>query len=272
MSLISGSYHQIAGSAGPVAPTNSHHRTKVGADYYDEAGDAREREAYYAPVADRFEKSDGKSLFQDLHGLLESTHRPLSGLPGEPLYTVVDRRPDGALYPLYSGEGPKNEEQAPKRNERDLEGYNLEHLVPKSWFDSELPMRDDLHHLFTENRQCNSDRGNLPLRDIKGKARELSDCKSRISANEFEPGHGKGEAARAIMYFVTRHPGLVGDAPGEMTTADIPMLLKWHREFPVTDYERHRNETIQDFQGNRNPYIDHPELAERVDLRAGFGS
>lgn len=255
-----------------AAPSNAHHRTKIGADYFDEQADARARDAYYAPVADSFEKSAPKELFDDLHSLLSKTQRPLGQLPGDPLYSVVDRRPDGALYPLYSGDGPKNEEQAPVRNERDLENYNLEHLVPKSWFDEQLPMRDDLHHLFTENRQCNSDRGNLPLREVAGKAKSLPHCGSKLGANAFEPKAGKGEAARAILYFVTCHPGYIGDAAGEMTTADIPMLLKWHKEYPVTDYERHRNETIQGFQGNRNPYIDFPELVEKIDFRPGFGS
>lgn len=257
-------------SSYPNPPASGHHRTRIGADYYDEVADANRRETYYAPINDSFRKSDGDTLFQDLHKLLSTTHRPPGQLPGEMLYSVVDRRPDGALYTLYSGQGPKNEEQAKERNERDLEGYNLEHVVPKSWFDGALPMRDDLHHLFTESRQCNSDRSNLPLREVEGKATELPCCGSRLNNVAFEPGGGKGEAARAILYFVTRHPGLLGDQEGEMDAADIPTLLKWHKEYPVTDYERHRNETIQSIQGNRNPFIDHPELAEQVDFQNGF--
>ena len=262
---------QISSNPYQAQTYNGHHRTRIGSEYYDEAGDAKARDSYYEGISETFERGQGPSLFQDLHDLLESTHRPPGDLPGDALYTIVDRRPDGALYTLYSGDGPKNEEQADKRNERDLENYNLEHLVPKSWFEEQLPMRDDLHHLFTENRQCNSERGNLPLGEVSGKARELEHCGSKLNGKLFEPGGGKGEAARAILYFVTRHPGYVGDAPGEMTSADIPMLLKWHKEYPVTDYERHRNESIQAVQGNRNPYIDFPELAEKVDFREGFG-
>lgn len=261
MSTVVAAYSQSAG----------YNRTKIGADYYDEVADAVDREVYYQPVVDTFASSDGGKLFESLHDLISKTHRPTGQLPGDPLYSVVDRRPDGALYYLYSGEGPKNEAQAKQRNSRDLEGYNLEHVVPKSWYDSALPMRDDLHHLFTESRQCNSDRGNLPFREVKGKARTLPDCGSKVGEEAFEPGAGKGEIARAVLYFVTRHPGLVGDAAEEMSAADIPTLLKWHTQYPVTDYERHRNETIQDLQGNRNPFIDFPELAQKVDFRAGFG-
>ena len=255
----------------------SYHKTRIGQDYYDEKGDAAEREQYYGALVDQFESSDGGQLFSVLNKHLASTHQPNGELPGDYLYAVVDRRPDGALYNLYSGEGPKSEDQAKERNNRDLEGYNLEHVVPKSWFDAQLPMRDDLHHLFTEDRKCNSDRGNLPFDEVDGKAKNtetLPVCGlvRTTHGKAFEPQAGKGEVARAILYFVTRYPGEVGDQHDEMTSADIAKLVSWHKEFPVTDYERHRNETIQDQQGNRNPYIDFPQLVEKVDFRAGFGS
>lgn len=74
------------------------------------------------------------------------------------------------------------------------------------------------------------------------------------------------------MYFLVRHPGYVGDRNVETSPEDLKQLLEWHEEYPVTDYERHRNESIQDLQGNRNPFIDFPELAERIDFSAGFAS
>ena len=251
-----------------------HDRTKVGKDYYDEVADAKDREVYFAPLKDTFQHGSGAEIFQDLHKLLTSTHRPLDELPGDILYTEVDRRPDGALYYLYSGEGPKNESEGQKRETRDLENYNLEHVVPKSWFEAQNPMRDDLHHLFTEQRKCNSDRGNLPFQDVDGQVQELPSCGLvRTSHGKaFEPHAGKGEVARAILYFVTRHPGLVGDRQNEMTMADLPKLLEWNKDYPVTDYERHRNDVIEEKQGNRNPYIDFPQLAEQVDFSSGFGS
>ncbi len=254
-----------------------HNRTRIGQDYYDESADAVERQAYYSGLADKFQLSSGTELFSELGRLVSQTHRPNGELPGDHLYAVVDRRPDGALYNLYSGEGPKNEEQAKERNARDLEGYNLEHVVPKSWFDAQRPMRDDLHHLFTEDRKCNSDRGNLPFDEVDSKAgnsQVLPSCGylRTTHGKAFEPSAGKGEVARAILYFVTRYPGEIGDQHEEMTRDDIAKLISWHKEFPVTDYERHRNETIQDWQGNRNPYIDFPELVEKVDFRAGFAS
>jgi endonuclease G, mitochondrial len=251
--------------------SNPYEQTQIGAHYYDEAGDARARADYYAAVQDTFAAAPAE-LFHNLSQLTRTTHKPPSDLPGDALFGRVDRRPDGALYYLYSGEGPKNEAQVSERNGRDLQNYNLEHVVPKSWFDAQLPMRDDLHHLFTEERKTNSDRGDLPLREVHGEVQELKYGKLQMSHGKaFEPNGGKGEAARAILYFVTRYPGLVGDQKGELTAADLPTLLEWHHAFPVTDFERHRNAQIQGEQGTRNPYIDFPELAEAADLRLGFG-
>lgn len=255
--------------------SNPYYKTRIGADYYDESGDRLARDDYYGGLQDSFESSkDSGQLFDQLHRHLERTHDPIDELPADVLYSEVERRPDGALYYLYSGEGPKNEEQAQERNTRDLESFNIEHVVPKSWFEAKLPMRDDLHHLFVEERKCNSDRGNLPLRPAGKGATELKSCGLMRTSHgkAFEPKAGKGEAARAILYFVTRHPGEVGDRNKEMNSADIPKLLEWHRDYPVTDYERHRNAVIQREQGNRNPFIDFPELAEKVDFSKGFAS
>lgn len=66
------------------------------------------------------------------------------------------------------------------------------------------------------------------------------------------------------MYFLLRYPGLVGDAPGEFPTERLGLLLSWHQQDPVEDYERHRNAAIAEIQGNRNPLIDHPGWAARI--------
>ena len=44
----------------------------------------------------------------------------------------------------------------------------------------------------------------------------------------------------------------------------VALLLKWHREDPVSQKEIDRNNGIQNKQGNRNPFIDYPELVEYI--------
>jgi len=45
---------------------------------------------------------------------------------------------------------------------------------------------------------------------------------------------------------------------------EIEVLLTWHRQDPVSDKELHRMDVVSDYQHNRNPYIDHPELVEYI--------
>jgi endonuclease G, mitochondrial len=48
------------------------------------------------------------------------------------------------------------------------------------------------------------------------------------------------------------------------------MLLNWHNITPISTYEQHRNQAIFERQGNRNPLIDHPELAAKIDFTKGL--
>ena len=50
----------------------------------------------------------------------------------------------------------------------------------------------------------------------------------------------------------------------------MSLLLEWHRANPVEEYELHRNAAIAELQGNRNPLVDHPDWAERIDFSAAW--
>lgn len=243
----------------------------LGEDYYDEVGDAKERDAYYDGVKESFDSADGTELYHKLNRLV-SGHRSVGYKQARRhLYSEIDRRPDGGLYYLYSGDGPKNESEYTKPATHELSNFNCEHVVPQSWFRKKGVPKSDLHHLFTEQIQCNGSRGNYPLEETNGEV--ISNCGevSHHGEQSFEPNSGKGAVARATLYFITRYPGEVGDHRRETQEADLEELLQWHEQYPVTDYERHRNETIQDVQGNRNPFIDFPELARKVDFGEGMG-
>lgn len=81
-----------------------------------------------------------------------------------------------------------------------------------------------------------------------------------------------GAVARATLYFLLRYPGKIDDTEKELTRDRLQYLLGWHENHPVSDYEKHRNMAIFEKQGNRNPLIDFPELAEKIDFTLGFGS
>jgi endonuclease G len=162
-------------------------------------------------------------------------------------------------------------------------GFNCEHVVPQSWFAKKEPQRSDLHHLFTCESACNSFRGNIPYHDFADfnpqpaaeKALRLL-CGKRDPAGDdrqgFEPENGKGAVARATLYFLLRYPGQIGDAQRELPRQRLGTLLEWHATFPPSRWEHHRNQAIFEAQGNRNPLIDYPNVASRIDFLPGFGS
>ena len=82
--------------------------------------------------------------------------------------------------------------------------------------------------------------------------------------------------ARIIFYMDVRYEGDNGELDLEMTesvlstSSKLPRhgvrstLLEWHKLDPVDDFERNRNDVIYSYQGNRNPFIDHPELVDYI--------
>ena len=267
--------------------------------YYDAAADARARDAYYAGVEPG--RRDRGAFYRLLSDLVTRTHKTkLRYSPATQVYPWVDLREGSPprIKSLYSGKGfdPRElieadfaveaqrkaaaEAVAASVSGMTAEGaeamleaqlpYNCEHVVPQSWFEKREPMRGDLHHLFACESGCNSFRGNSSYFDFPDFEEALrSECGKREKIG-FEPDAGKGAAARATLYFLLRYPGLVGDRAGELGVDRIATLIAWHKREPVGIYERHRNAAIAEKQGNRNPLIDFPDWAERIDFARGL--
>lgn len=266
--------------------------------YYDAEADRRARELYYDKVDS---DTDGESLSQALHELVKRTHKAeLRYQPALHVYPWVDLRPGPrpSIRSIYSDKGfdPRELIEADFRVEAERERlreilkregstvlesaldvleaslpYNCEHVVPQSWFAKREPMRGDLHHLFACEARCNSFRSNTPYFDFPEFQEAVrSEC-GKSETQGFEPFTGKGAVARATLYFLLRYPGEIDDSDKEYTESDLTTLLDWHRRHPVDDYERHRNAAIWEKQGNRNPLIDHPGWAARIDFAAGLG-
>ncbi|SFB04788.1 Endonuclease I [Lentibacillus halodurans] len=254
-------------------------------EYYDEEKDTQVREQYYRSI--HFD-GNGDEVIQSLEELLKETHT--DQVPYEPVeyvYPWVDLRPNGSLKSIYSGANRQAEdvikadfEASLKRKEMidkltpnggwdqlvriaDDFPYNCEHVVPQSWFNERVPMRGDIHHLFTCNPDCNSFRSNYPYHDFAGYnpqtigSKQVEDACGKAEDGLFEPEYGKGTAARAMLYFLIRYPDKIEQSHKE--TIDRELLLKWHQQFPPDLYERHRNQAIYEIQGNRNPFIDYPD-------------
>ena len=269
-------------------------------EYYDEEKDEEDREEYYSEIdASSFSK---KKMYEELNSLLKSTHitRP-KYKPRVHVYPWVDLHPDLELRSIYSGKTFSAEEviREDMRIEQErmqmiqelslrestmsheafeeavslLESqnpFNCEHVVPQSWFGKKEPEKGDLHHLFTCESGCNSFRSNIAYFDFADFEEALrTDCGKRED-NKFEPSAGKGAVARATLYFLLRYKGKI-ESPSEFPKDRISILLQWHADHPVDEYERHRNQAIFEKQGNRNPLIDFPEWAGKIKFDLGIG-
>ena len=152
---------------------------------------------------------------------------------------------------------------------------NAEHLVPQSFFGSSEPMKSDIHILKPCHGSANSARSNKSYNEIvdseaqwygsvsnsytsQGSVPSNNELWSESSGWEWEPREDrKGDVARAAFYFYTMYPGAAGDITEMGPTA---ILYQWHLDDPADATEISRNDKVASQQGNRNPYIDYPDL------------
>ncbi len=153
--------------------------------------------------------------------------------------------------------------------------WNREHVWPQSHgdFGTATGPGTDLHHLRPEDVGVNSTRGNKDF-DTGGSA--VSGCSGRTSdGDSFSPRDAvKGDVARMVLYMAVRYEG--GDGFADLEANDqvngstpyvgrISVLLQWNAQDPPSAAERQRNDVVDaQFQGNRNPFVDHPEWAEAI--------
>ncbi len=147
---------------------------------------------------------------------------------------------------------------------------NAEHIWPQGYFKSALPMVADLHHLMSTLSVPNGRRANLKFAMVSRPTYSTSSG-SKLGKEGFEPDDAvKGNVARALFYFIVRYSDRnirQGMDYSSFWTKNVPMLLEWNRMDPPDAAERRRNDLVEGFQGNRNPFIDDPSLAERIGER-----
>ena len=173
------------------------------------------------------------------------------------------------------------------------QGLNREHSFPKSWFGGEImPMFTDLTMIIPTDAYVNQRRSNYPYGVCNGSDvvtyvnEELGvtmlgklgkSTYNGYTAKVFEPDDEyKGDFARIYFYMVTCYKSLVEYWPDcdqldyqdnqykAFSDWSMQMLMEWHRADPVSQKELIRNEGVYEKQGNRNPFVDHPELAEHI--------
>jgi len=159
---------------------------------------------------------------------------------------------------------------------------NREHVLPKSWWggSTTVTQYSDFHNLFPSDAVTNSDKSAYPLglvsSSINGNYPYATFPMTNIGLDGqpctninpgtnfddfvFEPDNGyKGDFARIFLYMAVRYQD-------EIITQKLSMLLQWHNQDPPSALEIARNNAIalSAHQGNRNPFIDHPEYATLI--------
>lgn len=154
----------------------------------------------------------------------------------------------------------------------------------------------DLHMLMLADISYNSARSNLPYGNCTASCTEYPTAahNGRGGGSGSFPGNSnwsngsifqtwggmKGNVARAVLYMDIRYEGgtnggisepdlrltdsasLIANTNGNASVAYmglLSVLLQWSQQDPVDAYERIRNDAVQTYQGNRNPFVDHPE-------------
>lgn len=190
----------------------------------------------------------------------------------------TDRKSDNTVIDRYS-----NETHTFSNTTSAVSGMNIEHSFPKSWWGgTSNNAYKDLFNLMPSESSINSSKSNYAMGVVTNASVDNGCTKvgkgtaGTTTTNLWEPADKwKGDFARGYMYMATCYSNLTWTttpALQQLEKDDWPtlqewtykLLLKWSREDPVDDIEKARNEAVYQIQGNRNPYVDYPNLCEYV--------
>ena len=224
-------------------------------------------EAYYQAAAGK----TGADLKLALHNIIK-TQTKLTYAQVTDALKKTDEDPNNPnnVILLYTGRS-----QAKTTFGSGVNDWNREHVWAKSHgdFGTNVGPGTDIHHLRPTDASVNSTRGHLDF-DNGGKSQgECADC--YYDSDSFEPPNRvKGDVARMLMYMAVRYEGDGGEIDLELadkvntypspTHGKLSTLLQWSKMDPPDAFEKHRNDVIQSIQGNRNPFIDHPEWVDQI--------
>jgi deoxyribonuclease-1 len=257
--------HNILHNSELVLRTDS----KRGSVSVDLLGQGHYSRAYY----NNTENLSEQALKQSLKSIISANYNSLGYNTGrDRMFMNIDNKkvngqgaPVNTLECVYTARvitGYTDRQDAQGQN------FNTEHTFPQGFFNSAEPMKSDLHHLFPTDNNANNSRGNQPF----GYATQpyqavainnplgLTDFSALGANNKYEPrDFHKGAAARAMMYFVIRYQDYANFFAPQQA-----VLKEWNRTFQPTAIHVKRNTDVQTYQGNRNPFVDYPELADRI--------
>lgn len=251
---------------------NSDKDNRVAAAYYSpsthyEVSDtASELASYYSSISN---SDSGTSLLSKLQSLNSSKRKRTMG------YGTIGTDTGGAViytdYDLNSTAKDSNGQTygtkvASFYTKTAATSWNREHMWPNSHGGNNVEA-DILHTRPTISSE-NSSRGNSFY--VEGKNSGSAGWDPYTAGYDAEV---RGECARVILYCVVAYPSFtLSDADSHSTSnsnkdnmmGNMNTLIKWHFDYPPNVYEINRNNGAEYLQGNRNPFVDHPEYVARI--------
>ncbi|MFA7032904.1 MAG: endonuclease, partial [Bacilli bacterium] len=248
----------------------SHNNAQQASAYYSPSTtyEVTTPSAYYTSISDSL---TGSSLLNSLQSLNASKRKRTIGYSSmgtsasSSPYVYTDYDPNGTI--LTDSKGQRyGTSLASFYTKTPMTSYNKEHVWPNSRGGDYV--ENDIHMPRPTIEAENSNRGNSFY--VEGVASSSSGW------DPYTAGYSeisRGEAARIIFYCMVASSSLhlsdatniSSGATGYTTTmGKISDMLKWNLEYNVTTYENNRNNGAQYLQGNRNPFIDHPEYACKI--------
>ena len=195
-------------------------------------------------------------------------------------------RSDGKIFDYYSSITNYVPGGSAQGANYDSEGdsYNREHSIPKSWWGGATTNQGaDPYIVVPTDGYVNNARGNDTFGVVAKATKTFSNSKYGTGSstygytgNVFEPDDSvKGDFARIYFYAIVKYSGAsnwrTGDGARNFSGSDstnngltdyaVKLFTKWHHDDPVSDWEIGLNDRVSAIQGNRNPFIDHPEYA-----------
>lgn len=270
LSLISTSLIGLALSLG-VAGAEKKNTVETNAYYtpsthYEVSDTASELASYYSSISD---SDTGTSLLSKLQSLNSSKRKKTIG------YSGIGTDTGGAViytdYDLNSTAKDSNGQTYGTRvasfyTKTSATSWNREHMWPNSHGGNNVEA-DILHTRPTISSE-NSSRGNSFY--VEGKNNSSSGWDPYTAGYE---EWVRGECARVILYCVVAYPSFtLSDADSHSTSnsnkdnmmGNMNTLIKWHFNYQPNVYEKNRNDGAEYLQGNRNPFVDHPEYVAKI--------
>ena len=225
--------------------------------------------AYYGSTYSYAVLSDlsGNTLKLELRELMTDTHKHKTDY--DDCHYEVDRTDcqngDGSVSFIYTKYSGKMSDWAGSTNN----GWNREHVWPQSLGGfSTSGGGSDLHHIRPSDAKVNSTRGNkkygnAPGGSVAKGSSVVGSLTGGTYGTYFEPHDDvKGDVARICLYVMVRWGGTYSSSDNITNVfQSVDVLLEWCEMDPVDTWEMGRNEVVEDIQGNRNVFIDYPELA-----------